>query len=68
MGETKGACARSRLTLACIIEGNACVIDAVQVDWVMEQGGPWVFDVEACALVLASDGECVCMHTWMVDS
>ena len=68
MGETRGACARSILTLSCIIEVNACERDAVQVDWVMEQCAPWVFDVEACALVLSNDGECVCMHSWMVDS
>ena len=68
MGETRGACAWSRLTLACIIEGNACEIDEVQVDWVMEQCGPWAFDVEACALILSSDGESVRIHTCVVDS
>ena len=68
MGETKGACARSRLTLACIIEGNACEIGVVQVDAVMEQGGSWAFDVEACSLILSSDGESMCIHTCVVDS
>ena len=63
MGETKGVCARSGVTLSCVGEVNACERDAVQANGVMEQGGPWVFDVEACALVLASDGECVCMHS-----
>ena len=68
MGETRGACARSRLTLACVIEGNACEIDAMQVDWVMEQCDPWAFDVEAYALFLSSDGEFVDIHTCVVDS
>ena len=68
MGEIRGACARPRLTLSCLVEVNACGRDVVQVDWVMEQRDPWVFDVEACALVLSNDGECVCMHTWMADS
>ena len=59
MGETRGAFARSRLTLSCVIEVNACVRDAVQIDWVMEQCDPWAFVVEACAVFLASDGEFV---------
>ena len=68
MGETRGACARSRLTLSCVIEFGACVRDAVQVDWVMEQCDPWAFADEACALFLASDGEFVGLHTYRVDS
>ena len=63
MGETRGAYARSKLTLSCVLEVNACERDAVQVDWVMEQCGPWAFDVEACALFLSNDGECVGIHT-----
>ena len=56
------------MTLSCVVEVNACERDAVQANGVMEQCGPWAFDVEACALFLSSDGECVCIHTWMVDS
>ena len=59
MGGIKGACARSRLTLSCVMEVNACVKGAVQEDWVMEQCDPWAFVVEACALFLTSDGELV---------
>ena len=67
MGKTRGACAWSRLTLACIIEVNACGRDEVQVDWVMEQCDPWAFDGKACALIL-SNGEFVCMHNCVVDT
>ena len=59
MGGTKGVCARSRLTLLCIMVVNACERDAVQANWVMEQCDPWAFVAEACALVLTSDCELV---------
>ena len=59
MGETRGACAWSRLTLTSIVEFNACERDVVQVDWIMEQYGPWALNVEASALSLTSDGELV---------
>ena len=63
MGEIRGAYAWSKLTLACVVDINACEKDAVQVDWVMEQCDPWAFDVEACALFLSSDCELVGGHT-----
>ena len=63
MGETSGACARSRLTLSCAIEVNACVRDVVQEDWVMEQCDPWAFVGKACALVLFNGGEFMYIHT-----
>ena len=66
MGETRGACAWSRLTLACIIEVNACEIDVVIVGWFMEECDPWAFDVEACALFLSSVCKLVGGHTWLM--
>ena len=66
MGETRGACARSILTLPCSLEVNASGRDALQVDGVMEQCDPWAFDVEVCALFLSSDCELVKGHTWLM--
>ena len=57
MGETRGACARSILTLSCTMVLSVCGRDAVQANGVMEQCDPWAFDAEACALFLSNECE-----------
>ena len=54
------------MTLSGVSEVSACERDAVQVNWVMEQCDPWVYDVEVCALFLSSDCELVKGHTWLM--